>query len=146
MPQHTCKICCKNYSCAWCTPSAIACMGMRYGIFPRLEKTHFICSKNCHDFFIDHFEAIDRTAEIDVTMKDLKNSNERYKKRKLNELTREESRIVQPDSHAPDMPRVLPWSSLPCAFGDNSTFFAHHRDQQMYLEKDAQNGPFSLGT
>jgi hypothetical protein len=98
-------------------------MGMRYGIFPRLEKTHFICSKNCHDYFISHFEAIDRTAEIDVTIKDLKNSNERYKKRKLNEELIPRERMPQP----------IPWENLPCCEFDSSTFFSNLKSQQMFL-------------
>lgn len=147
MPKHDCKICSRIYECPFCTPTAIACMGMRYGIFPRLEKTHFICSRNCHNFFIDHFEVIDRTAEIDVTMTDIKNSINRNKKRKLNEepITREENMKEQTDFRVPDMPLGPVWSSLPCAFGDSSTFFAHHRGLKMFVPQDNQNGPFSLG-
>jgi hypothetical protein len=96
---------------------------------------------------VDNWKIIDQTANLDLSWGDLERSIARNKKRKLNEepITREENMKEQTDSRVPDMPLGPVWSSLPCAFGDSSTFFAHHRDQQMYLEKDAQNGPFSLG-
>lgn len=149
MPEHTCKICCRDYECPWCTdahPNIIGCMGMAPKVYPRLEHFHFICSKNCMNDMVDNWKLIDQTANLDISLRDLEESISRNKKRKLNELTREESKRVPTDSHVLDMPLGPVWSSLPCAFGDSSTFFAHHRGQQMYLEKNAQNGPFSLGT
>tara|TARA_R110002153_G_scaffold31284_1_gene95349 strand:- start:294 stop:599 length:306 start_codon:yes stop_codon:yes gene_type:complete len=99
------------------------------------------------EFMVDNWKLIDQTANLDISLGDLERSIARNKKRKLNEepITREENKRVQTDSRVLDMHLGPVWSSLPCAFGDSSTFFAHHRDQQMYLEKDAQNGPFSLG-
>lgn len=146
--KHTCKICCRKYNCVWCndtnTLTKIGCMNLPPKIYPRLEHFHFICSKNCMNHLVDNWSLIDKTAKLDISFNDLQQSINRNKKRKLNDITKEDSTPMQTVNHEHDMPPCLAWSSLPCAYDDSSTFFAHLRGQQMNLEKDGQNEPFCL--
>lgn len=150
MPRHICKICCREYQCCWCNDKdskVIACMNLPPRVYPRLEHFHFICSKNCMNHLVDNWKIIDQTANLDISFGDLERSIARNKKRKLNDepITREENMREQMGFHESNMPPALPWSSLPSAVFDSSTFFARLRDQQMFVPQDNQSGPFSLG-
>tara|TARA_R110002153_G_scaffold273139_1_gene443170 strand:+ start:5307 stop:5576 length:270 start_codon:yes stop_codon:yes gene_type:complete len=85
---------------------------------------------------VDHWKIIDQTANLDLSWRDLEKSNERNKKRRLNEEP------IAPRTPSLDIPPVIPWKNLPCAEFDGSTFFSKLRSQQMFLPEGTENNPF----